>query len=90
MRLVISKDGLKRIVNNFSPKRLTSKIYATKTNRYRRLGRYGKWCNEWEAGHVLHVLDNLYDQYGEDRYRASVLLRRTAKQGSKFIEALKR
>jgi 3-hydroxybutyryl-CoA dehydrogenase len=42
------------------------------------------WCDEWEAGHVMHVLDNLYHQYGEDRYRASVLLRRAAKQGMKF------
>ena len=43
------------------------------------------WCDEWEAGHALLVLDNLYHQYGEDRYRASVLLRRAAKQGLKFI-----
>lgn len=39
------------------------------------------WCDEWEPGHVLHVLDGLYQQYGDDRYRASVLLRRAAKQG---------
>ncbi len=44
-----------------------------------------QWCDEWEAGHVLRVLDGLYQQYGEDRYRASVLLRRAAKQGTKFI-----
>lgn len=44
-----------------------------------------QWCDEWEAGHVLHVLDSLYQQYGEDRYRASVLLRRAAKQGTKFL-----
>lgn len=43
------------------------------------------WCDEWEAGHVLLVVDNLYHQYGEDRYRASVLLRRAAKQGLKFV-----
>jgi 3-hydroxybutyryl-CoA dehydrogenase len=43
-----------------------------------------QWCDEWEAGRVLHVLDSLYQQYGEDRYRASVLLRRAAKQGMKF------
>lgn len=43
------------------------------------------WCDEWEAGHALLVLDNLYHQYGEDRYRASVLLRRAAKQGMKFV-----
>ncbi len=45
------------------------------------------WCDEWEAGHALLVLDNLYHQYGEDRYRASVLLRRAAKQGMKFMSA---
>jgi 3-hydroxybutyryl-CoA dehydrogenase len=43
------------------------------------------WCDEWEAGRALHVLDSLYHQYGEDRYRASVLLRRVAKQGTKFM-----
>jgi 3-hydroxybutyryl-CoA dehydrogenase len=45
-----------------------------------------QWCDEWEAGKVLYLLDSLYQQYGEDRYRASVLLRRAAKQGFKFIE----
>jgi 3-hydroxybutyryl-CoA dehydrogenase len=44
-----------------------------------------QWCDEWEAGHALHVLDSLYHQYGEDRYRASVMLRRAAKQGTKFM-----
>lgn len=38
------------------------------------------WCNEWHAGRVLQVLDNLHLQYGEDRYRASILLRRLAKE----------
>lgn len=37
-----------------------------------------QWCEEWGAQTVLDVLDNLYEQYGEDRYRASVLLRRMA------------
>ncbi len=46
-----------------------------------------QWCDEWEAGKVLHLLDNLYQQYGDDRYRASVLLRRAAKQGTKFVSA---
>jgi 3-hydroxybutyryl-CoA dehydrogenase len=44
-----------------------------------------QWCDEWESGKALHLLDNLYHQYGEDRYRASVLLRRAAKQGMKFV-----
>lgn len=37
-----------------------------------------QWCEEWGAQAVLDILDNLYEQYGEDRYRASVLLRRMA------------
>ncbi len=37
-----------------------------------------QWCNEWKAGKVLQLLDDLYAQYGEDRYRASILLRRLA------------
>jgi 3-hydroxybutyryl-CoA dehydrogenase len=36
------------------------------------------WCEEWGAAHVLHVLDELYRQYGEDRYRASIALRKSA------------
>ncbi|MEO6830703.1 MAG: 3-hydroxyacyl-CoA dehydrogenase NAD-binding domain-containing protein [Chitinophagaceae bacterium] len=42
-------------------------------------------CDEWGAGSVLRVLDSLYLQYGEDRYRASVLLRKAAKEGFKFV-----
>jgi len=44
-----------------------------------------QWCDDWGAGKVLHLLDNLHQQYGEDRYRASVLLRRAATQGIKFV-----
>lgn len=36
------------------------------------------WCEEWGADKVLDILDDLYKQYGEDRYRASVLLRKMA------------
>lgn len=36
------------------------------------------WCDEWGAARVLQVLDELYHQYGEDRYRASVALRQNA------------
>ncbi len=43
------------------------------------------WCDEWGAEKVLFILDNLYRQYGEDRYRASVLLRRKAQEGSRFF-----
>lgn len=38
------------------------------------------WCNELHAGRVLQILDNLHMQYGEDRYRASLLLRRLARE----------
>jgi 3-hydroxybutyryl-CoA dehydrogenase len=44
-----------------------------------------QWCDQWEANKALTILDNLYHQYGDDRYRASVLLRRAAKQGKKFV-----
>jgi len=33
---------------------------------------------------VLEVLDNLQDNYGEDRYRASPLLIRRAASGKQF------
>lgn len=36
------------------------------------------WCEELGVGKVLATLDKLYDEYHEDRYRASVLLRKTA------------
>lgn len=42
------------------------------------------WCDEWGAANCLKVLDNLYNEYHEDRYRASVLLRRMAAEGRKF------
>ena len=44
------------------------------------------WADEWGAKKVLAILDNLYDEYREDRYRASSLLRRKAKTGAKFLE----
>lgn len=37
-----------------------------------------QWGEEWGADKVLDILDNLYRHYGEDRYRASVLLRQMA------------
>jgi 3-hydroxybutyryl-CoA dehydrogenase len=42
-------------------------------------------CDEWGAEKTLMLLDGLYHQYGEDRYRASVLLRRKAREGSGFL-----
>jgi len=37
------------------------------------------WCDELSPRKVLHTLDSLYKAYHEDRYRASVLLRKMAK-----------
>ena len=42
------------------------------------------WCDELGAASVLATLEWLQAEYGEDRYRASPLLRRTAREGRKF------
>ena len=42
------------------------------------------WADERGIANVLYRLDALYDDYREDRYRASVLLRRMVKEGRKF------
>jgi len=42
------------------------------------------WANEIGLDNVLKQLDELYNEYHEDRYRASVLLRRLAKAGKGF------
>lgn len=38
-----------------------------------------QWCEEIGAGNVLTILDTLYEEYHEDRYRASPLLRKIAR-----------
>ncbi len=43
------------------------------------------WCDEIGAANVLARLDELQAEYGEDRYRASPLLRRLAKSGSRIL-----
>jgi len=43
------------------------------------------WCDELGADTVLATMDTLYDNYREDRYRASVLLRKTGVEGKKFF-----
>jgi 3-hydroxybutyryl-CoA dehydrogenase len=43
-----------------------------------------QWCDEWTAAKCLSILDNLYNEYHEDRYRASALLRKAAKNSSKL------
>ncbi len=44
-----------------------------------------QWCDEWTAEKCLSILDGLYNDYHEDRYRASVLLRRMAADNKKFL-----
>lgn len=43
-----------------------------------------KWADEIGVEKVLKDLDDLYDLYREDRYRASVLLRKMAEKQQKF------
>ncbi len=44
-----------------------------------------EWCDEWGADRVLGILDGLYEEYHEDRYRASALLRRLSRDGRKLL-----
>jgi 3-hydroxybutyryl-CoA dehydrogenase len=43
-----------------------------------------KWADEMGIQECLDTMDRLYNEYHEDRYRASVLLRKMAKEGKKF------
>lgn len=43
------------------------------------------WADELGAGWVLERLEKLFAEYGEDRYRPNALLRRKAREQSKFI-----
>ena len=43
-----------------------------------------RWADELGPGHILDTLDTLSADYREDRYRASVLLRRMVRQGETF------
>jgi 3-hydroxybutyryl-CoA dehydrogenase len=44
------------------------------------------WGNELDLDRILAVVDGLRDEYGEDRYRASPLLRRMVREGRRFLE----
>jgi 3-hydroxybutyryl-CoA dehydrogenase len=44
-----------------------------------------QWADEWGATKCLEILDGLYNEYHEDRYRASALLRKHAASGRKFL-----
>lgn len=42
------------------------------------------WADEIGLDHVLNNLESMFDEYGEDRYRPSPLLRRMVKKGKTF------
>jgi len=44
------------------------------------------WANELGLARVLGWLERLQSEYGEDRYRASPLLRRMARDERRFFE----
>jgi 3-hydroxybutyryl-CoA dehydrogenase len=44
-----------------------------------------KWADEIEVQKVLNQLNSLMEDYGEDRYRASILLKRMVKSGVSFF-----
>ena len=43
-----------------------------------------KWADEIGLEIVLEQLENLFEEYGEDRYRPSPLLKRMVKEGRNF------
>jgi len=45
------------------------------------------WCDEWTADKCLAILDSLYHEYHEDRYRASALLRKKGTERERFFPA---
>lgn len=45
-----------------------------------------EWADEIGIDAVVDRLQNLYEEYGEDRYRVSPLLKRMKKDGKKFYE----
>ena len=44
-----------------------------------------KWCDDWGAQKCLQLLDKMYEEYHDDRYRASALLRKQAVENKKFV-----
>jgi 3-hydroxybutyryl-CoA dehydrogenase len=44
-----------------------------------------RWCDELGASKCLGILDGLYNEYHEDRYRASILLRKQAVGNKNFV-----
>lgn len=46
-----------------------------------------KWCDEFGAKNAYNILHTLFVEYGEDRYRPCVLLKRMAASNTKFYQA---
>jgi 3-hydroxybutyryl-CoA dehydrogenase len=44
------------------------------------------WADEWGIEKVVSILDCLYEEYHEDRYRVSALLRRMKREKRKFFQ----
>lgn len=44
------------------------------------------WCDEWGGYKCLELLDNLYNDYHEERYRASISLRQATMNIWKFLD----
>jgi len=42
------------------------------------------WADELGLSHILNILEDLYEEYGEDRYRPCVLLKRMVAKGDSF------
>jgi 3-hydroxybutyryl-CoA dehydrogenase len=43
-----------------------------------------KWADEIGLDIILNELNSLHQWFGDDRYRASVLLKQKVKEGSRF------
>lgn len=43
------------------------------------------WADEIGVAHVLNVLEDLYEEYGEERYRPSPLLKKMGRKGEQFF-----
>ena len=43
------------------------------------------WADEWGVEKVVDILDSLYHEYHEDRYRVSALLRKMKRENKKFL-----
>ena len=44
------------------------------------------WADELGLGNVLYKLEEMFVEYGEDRYRPSPLLRRMVKNNERFFQ----